>query len=631
MTEGDGAELAGPRPHAVFVSCASHDAAIANSVVEALERSGLGCWIAARDVVPGELYAEAIVRAIDSATACLVVLSAHAAASPHVLREIERSVSKRHPIVSLRIDRVSMPPALEYFLNSSHWLDASASGVPAALPKLVDAVTRAMAPATNTAVGAPAVRRGEAPVATLAPVHADTDAATKSIAILPFANMSAERDQEFFSDGLAEEIINLLAQTPGLKVIARTSAFAFRGKEQDIRGIANALGVTHVLEGSVRRAGNRLRVTGQLIHAQDGTHLWSERYDRELSDIFAVQDDIAAAIVGALRMKLSVAAVSQRYAPTLPAYEAFLKARHLGAKVTPESLELARRYYDEAVALDPGFALAHVGLGYYWLSVTMFGGCPAHEGARAARAAANRALEIDPSLADAHALLGFFAAVYDLDWAVAERHFDFPMAKQASFALNRPIYAAFQFLRGNAELAIELVRHAIEADPLDVWPRMNLHAYLQAAGRENEALEQLRRVLELDEHQVVAMVSMAMICAHGGDLVQAIVIARRANSTAPWYPDATCVLAALLRRNGDIAESQQLIGQLGANGALGDARVQALYFLLCGDVERGADWVEKALAERDFPMMMYLRFVASKELRASHRWPRIAGLLNLPT
>ena len=442
--------------------------------------------------------------------------------------------------------------------------------------------------------------------------------------------MSTDKDQEYFSDGLAEEIINLLAQIPGLKVIARTSAFAFRGKEQDIRGIADALGVTHVLEGSVRRAGNRLRITGQLIHAADGAHLWSERYDREMSDIFAVQDDIAAAIAGALRVKLSGETAPQRYVPKLAAYEAYLKARYLLAKVTPESLELARRCYEQAIDLDPAFGLAHVGVGHYWMILTHFGRFPAHEAVPAARAAVRRALQIDPSLSDARAFLGYLAAMYDLDWAAAERHFDFPMAKQAGFPLIRPMYAWFQLLRGNVEQAIELAQRAIEEDPLEVWPRMNLHAYLQAVGRDTEALEQLQKVLELDPNQVVAMVSVAMLRADKGDLAGALVIARRAHAIGPWFPDTTGVLAAFLRRNGDEAESQSLAQTLGSGETLGDARAHALFHLLCGELDQGADWVEKAIAQRDASMMVYLRFVVCKGLRASHRWPKIARMINLP-
>jgi TolB-like protein len=629
VPEGSGErQVTGVRSGAadVFISYASSDRSAADAVCGALEDRGVTCWIAPRDVVPGEFYADAIVRAIDAARIVVLVLSQHAVGSPHVIREVERAASKRHPIVAFRIDTAAMPPALEYFLNASHWLDASASGYAASVPKLTDAVARLVASGSGSS-GAPRVAQelagGSAPAAPQVPPG------TKSIAVLPFANMSAEQDQEYFSDGLAEEIINLLAHSPGLKVIARTSAFAFRGKEQDVRGIAAALGVTHVLEGSVRRAGSRLRVTGQLIQAADGTHLWSERYDRELSDIFAVQDEISEAIVAALRIAFSAGAAPHRYTPKLAAYEAYLKARYLAAKVTPESLELARQCYEQAIELDGNLALAHVGLGNYWVSVITFGGGAAQVAVPAARAQAQRALQIDPSLPEAHALLGVLAAIYDLDWAAAERHFDFPMAKQAGITTLRPMYGWLQFMCGNMDRAIELARREIQEDPLDVWPRMNLHAYLQAAGREPEALEQLKKVLELDEHQVVAMVSMAMIYADRGDLAQALVIARRAHATAPWYPDTIAVLAALTRRNGEAVESQSLVQALGAGDAIGDAPAHALLHLLCGELDPGADWAEKAIAQRSFSMMIYLRFAVCRELRASARWPRIARMLNL--
>jgi eukaryotic-like serine/threonine-protein kinase len=451
-----------------------------------------------------------------------------------------------------------------------------------------------------------------------------------SIAVLPFVNMSADKEQEYFSDGLTEEIINLLAQTPGLKVIARTSAFAFRGKEQDIRAIAAALGVGTVLEGSVRRAGSRIRVTAQLISADDGSHLFSERYDREMADVFAMQDEIAAAIATALRIKLSSEPAPQRHMPKVPAYDAYLKALYHQAKVRPESLDAAKRYLESAIEIDPEFALAHVGLGVYWFIQTVFGRCRAHEAVPAARAEIQRALQIDGSLPEAHALLGHFSAFYDLDWDTAERHFEVPMARQAGFGLMRPIYSGFQFLRGNIEHAIELAARAIADDPLEVWPRMNQHAYLQAAGRDREAYAQTLKVLELDGNLVIARVSIAHFHAAWDELAEAVTAARQAYAVGPWYPDAIATLAAVLRLSGNEAEARALYTKLGTGAGFGDCRAQAAYYLLCGDVNQGADWVEKAIAERDHSMMFYLRMVICRPLKASHRWPAIARMINLP-
>jgi len=452
-----------------------------------------------------------------------------------------------------------------------------------------------------------------------------------SIAILPFANMSDEKEQDYFSDGLAEEIINLLAREPGLKVIARTSAFSFRGKEQDIRAIAETLGVSAILEGSVRRSGSHIRVTAQLINAADGSHLLSERYDRELSDIFAVQDEISAAIAKTLRVKLTRDDAPQRYTPKLPAYEAYLKGRQQQGKVTPESLELARRYYEQAIGLDPAFGMAHIGLAFYWMTVAHFGQHSVIEGVSAARVEVQRALEIDPSLVDGHALLGYLAALFDSDWVTSEKHFEFPLAKQASFELVKPMYGGVLYLRGNAEEAIKLAERAIEEDPLDVWAHMNLHAYLQAAGRDDEALEQLKKVVELDPNQVVALASMVMIHAHKGEIAQALQIARRAHAVGRWFPDTVGLLAALLRLNGEEEESRSLAKEFGSGELLGDARAHALFHLICDEIEQGADWVEKAIQQHDSSMRFYLGFVICKGLRASKRWPKIAKMVNLQT
>ncbi len=253
---------------------------------------------------------------------------------------------------------------------------------------------------------------------------ADLPHSLPSIAVLPFANMSGDKEQEYFSDGLAEEIINALVKIPGLKVIARTSAFAFKGQNTDIRKIAETLGVANILEGSVRRSGNRIRVTAQLITAADGSHLWSERYDREMADVFAVQDEISAAIAGALHTKFSPQpAAKPRYTPKLPAYEALLKAWHFHWKVTPESMAQAKTFFEEAIALDPQYALAQSCYADSLIGHAVTGVTPAHAVMPVVRALAQRALELDPSLPEAHATLCMIAAAYDYDWKEAARRF----------------------------------------------------------------------------------------------------------------------------------------------------------------------------------------------------------------
>src|SRR6266851_2968063 len=201
--------------------------------------------------------------------------------------------------------------------------------------------------------------------AALEQASATVTAKSPSIAVLPFANMSADKENEYFSDGLAEEILNLLAKIPGLKVIARTSSFAFRGKEQDITQIAEALRVLTILEGSVRRAGNRIRVTAQLINAADGTHLWSERYDRDMADVFAIQDEIAQAISEALKVRLAPRA----QIVNLEAYQNYLKGQYYRVRLTAESLAKSKEYFEQALAIDPNYASAYSGLATYYNSL----------------------------------------------------------------------------------------------------------------------------------------------------------------------------------------------------------------------------------------------------------------------
>ena len=287
-----------------------------------------------------------------------------------------------------------------------------------------------------------------------------------SIAVLPFANMSGDKEQEYFSDGLAEEIINALVKVPGLKVIARTSAFAFKGQNTDIRKIAETLGVTTVLEGSVRRSGNRIRVTAQLITAADGSHLWSERYDREMADVFAVQDEISAAISGALQVKLSpTAAAKPRYTPKLPAYEALLKARYFHWKVTAVSMEQAKQFYEQAVTLDPKYALAQALYGDYLFGRTTVGMSALREVAPAARALAQRALELDPSLPEPHYTLCVLASTYDYDWKEATRQF--PLATGDACSPLCHAGAGWTYLLGSGRRreAVYQLELAVQADP----------------------------------------------------------------------------------------------------------------------------------------------------------------------
>src|SRR5262249_19299393 len=262
-----------------------------------------------------------------------------------------------------------------------------------------------------------------------------------------------------------------------------------------------------ILEGSVRRAGSRIRITAQLINAADGYHIWSERYDRELNDIFALQDEIAGAIAGALQMKLSLKTTAiQRRAPKLPAYEAYLKARHYLWHSRPESSALSREYYEQAIALDPEFALAYVGYADHFLFMAAAGIRPAIDAMPLVRENAHRALELDDSLPEAHAMLGIVSAQFDHDWREAGRRFQIAMASEPVPPLVRCWYGMFYLIyTGDPAQSVELHRRALQDDPLNSMFRSFLGVVLCLAGDVGAAEKEARQVLEMDPDFIGAL------------------------------------------------------------------------------------------------------------------------------
>jgi eukaryotic-like serine/threonine-protein kinase len=451
-----------------------------------------------------------------------------------------------------------------------------------------------------------------------------------SIAVLPFANMSREPDDEYFSDGLAEEIINLLTQIPGLKVIARTSSFAFRGKEQDITKIADALRVNTILEGSVRRAGNRIRVTAQLISAEDGSHLFSERYDREMTDVFAVQDDIAAGITAALRMKLTAQpAEARQYTPSIPAYEAVLKARHMLPQTTPGAFAAAQQLLEHAIALDPGYALAHVELGRHYISLAHVGLRPARDAMPRARALARTAISVDPSLPEAWSLLGSIAAQYEYDWTEAERLYGAARSRVSVPPSSRISYGMFLNARGRHDEAVEETERAVADDPLNVEFKTMLMITLMIARRFSASTAQARRILEIDDRSGFAWFLLSLASMAQEDMTEATVAAERAVGLAPWNPQAQAQHAGLLARHGDESAAERLFGRLGDGQAYGAPAAFLQYFMARGDVDRAADWAAKAIEQR-WPQIVLILQAHAGELCRSSRWPELMKMVNSP-
>lgn len=450
-----------------------------------------------------------------------------------------------------------------------------------------------------------------------------------SIAVLAFADMSPDRDNEYFADGLAEEIINALAHIEDLKVIARTSAFAFKGKNEDIRKIAQILGVTHVIEGSVRRAQNRIRVTAQLIHSRDGSHVWSERYDREIADLFAMQDEIAASIAGALKLKLAPSAA--RHKPNAAAHDAYMLGTYHGLRTTPESMMLAHQMLRQAAELDPAWALPHSGQGLLHFIAAAWGLRPAAEAMVLVRAAAERALELDPHSSEALGLLGVVAGMYDYNWPESRRRFDLALASPPVSGFTQAFYSQYHLLPvGRYADAIGEMERAVESDPLNILFLSLLAFCLHAAGETARSRAACAKALKIEgNHWTIHMIATSNEIA-AGNREQALVEAEHAFRLAPWQSMVAGALAALVSLQADSERGQQLLNHLQSLPAHRIPIGMTLYHMIRSEPEPAMDWFEKAVDQRDVWAARFPHLGFSKFLRAHPRWPDLIRRMNLP-
>jgi TolB-like protein len=621
---------------AVFVSYASQDAVVANSIVESLEQHGVKCWMAPRDVRPGTVYADAIVRAINEAKSLVLVLSTGAMASAHVGREVERAASKRKAIIAFRVDAAPLSPELEYFLSNSQWIDVPALGMAAALAKLKAAVGHGSATSPH-AVSPSARSPGVAKFLVLAGAivvgvgvafvlgvrfwpfhHGGTQApaavamADKSIAVLPFVDMSEKKDQEYFSDGLSEDLITALSQFPALKVIGRTSSFRFKDSKDDSKTIGAKLGVAHLLEGSVRHAGDMVRVSAELIDASDGRTQWSERYDRPYKDLFGLQDDLTRAVGAALKAHLlptENAAVEQTDRPpsaNLDAYNAVLEGKYYLARDTDADTRTAIERFTRATELDPRYAFAWSSLSRAW---TDLGGyhvnlAAAPEAFSKARPAADTALSMAPQLASAHVARGWLLDMGDLDWRGAEaeyrRAFELaPGSGDAAAGLARQL-ANF----GQVGRAIELTQQALASDPLHARWYGWLAGYLSDVNRLDEAEMAIRKAIDLQPGGVRLHFLLSEIEIRRGNAEAALAAAQQ-EPPGSFFRDAALVKA--LQSGNDHTAADAALKNLLDKGASWDPYDVAQIYAMRNDADQTFEWLDRAWSYRD-PAIHYLPY-----------------------
>ncbi len=429
------------------------------------------------------------------------------------------------------------------------------------------------------------------------------DEGAPSIAVLPFTNMSSNPAHEYFSDGITDEVIARLAHVDGLRVVARTSCFAFKGRNLDLRDVGRQLGVRAVLEGSVRWSGPRLRITAQLIDVADGYHLWSERYDRQLADVFAIQDEIAEAIAGTLHIKLLRPAAPRRAVRStddLEAFQLYLKGRFYLEQRMQGMLQ-ARRCFEESLHIDPSFAPAYASLAEAWAIMGVYGAVRPLEAFSRARENGLTALALDESLDAAHAILGYVSLIHDWNIDAAEREFQRALALNPSNASARCWYGIHLQCQWRYDEATEQAERAIVIDPLALLPRHYQGLVLYWAHRYEHALAAWQRALEMSPAYGEAHRFLGLTYHWLGRQREAEESLRRAVELSARSPWAVAMLATFLARTERARDARALLAELRdrSRAAWGPPSSLAMLHANLGEADEAFVCLEQALSSRD--------------------------------
>jgi serine/threonine-protein kinase len=421
------------------------------------------------------------------------------------------------------------------------------------------------------------------------------------VAVLPFLNLSADPDNDFFADGITEDVIMSLSKLRTIDVIARASVMAFKHRTGNVREIGARLNAGALLDGSVRRAGNRVRIVAQLIDVATEQSLWAETYDRELTDIFAIQTDVALQIAAALRAELTPDEQTRiRQAPTddMQAYQLYLQGRHFVVRFTTEGLTQGVRFFEQAIAKDPRFALAHAALAMALVELAESGNADPALAYPRAKSAVARALDLDPDLADAHCALGHLKAVTDFDWVGAEASFRRALALQPSHADAFDVYGRICGSLRRFDEAIALQRRAQDLDPL--VHRVDVASTLLRAGRFDEALEAAKRVVELNPHYDRAHATLGWAYHRLGSFDEGLAALQRAVTLSPGNSQWLAQLGEGLALAGRVDEARAVLARLEAKAV--EQYVSPYHFAYVhtglGEHDIALGWLERAFAER---------------------------------
>lgn len=431
----------------------------------------------------------------------------------------------------------------------------------------------------------------------------ESNAKQRSIAVLPFVNMSNDQEQEYFCDGLAEELINALTRIKNVRVVARTSAFSFKGKEIDIREIGQKLGVENILEGSVRRTGNHLRIMAQLINASDGCHIWSERYECDLTDIFAIQDEIALKILEKLRIDLvgqEKSLILKRHTEDVEAHAFYLKGRYFSWLFTEEGFKKSQHYFNLAVEKDPDYALAYAGLADLYCIISIFGMVHPEESQGKARFFAEKTISLDETLAEAHLSLAFVKMFADWNWVGAYKEFKHALELGPGSSTIHLNYSIYPMTIGKSEEAISAARRAVDLDPISPTANQNLGFILWSSGRFDESLEQLKKALELNPGHAWAQLEVGWNYAFKKMFPEAIAACEEAKTLQPefepWFHTSIACIFAMAGEKSYTLETLAELNDVSKKTYIDPWNFAVLYGWL-GDYESSVQWLEKACSE----------------------------------
>jgi TolB-like protein/predicted Zn-dependent protease len=449
----------------------------------------------------------------------------------------------------------------------------------------------------------------------------------KSIAVLPFVDLSEKHDQEYFADGMAEEVLDLLANIPGLKVISRTSSFQFKGKSQDLRAIGSALGVSYVVEGSIRKSGERLRVTAQLINAQDGSHLWSDTYDGPVGDTLKVQDQIASNLARALQV--TVGADLQLERPTFKspeAYDLYLRGRHAFDRADKEGLESAAAYFQQILELDPTSVPALEWLAGVQLDRAGFGYVEPREGFEAARRSGKRALDLDPKSSWAYAILSNVHLAYDWDWAAAERDAKDALRLKPRDPIAVGTLSELDIALGRWDEAARLLKTALTLDPLSAGSYVGLSNVQIATGRLSEAEAALRKTLQISPTFAEGHYDLGCVLLLEGNFQGALAEMQQERTDSARDVGLAMVYHALGRR----AESDAALAQVVHEHAQDDAWEIADAYAYRGELDQAFASLDRAYSQKDAGLYLIKSDGFFKHLKGDPRYKAFLHKMNLP-